>query len=274
MFGYIVCNKEKLAKQEIDRYQSVYCGLCKALERRFGQLSRMSLNYDMTFLILFLSSLYEPPEEEKDFRCAVHPLHMKKATANKYTDYAADMTIALSYYKCLDDWQDEHKHLQRHYAEKIEKNYQDVKARCPRQCKAIETEIARLSEIEKSASSLPDDAVNCFGRLMSELFVYEEDFWSSSLRTFGYELGRFIYLMDATMDYNKDLKKGNYNPLVSMGKNPEEMEDFLTMIIGRAAYQFEKLPLVQDSHLLRNILYGGVWQQYYARKARKERTHD
>lgn len=206
MFGYIVCNKEKLAKQEIDRYQGIYCGLCKSLEHQFGQLSRMSLNYDMTFLILFLSSLYEPPEEEIDFRCSVHPLHMKKAITNKYTDYAADITIALSYYKCLDDWQDEHKHLQRHYAEKIEKNYRDVKARCPRQCKVIETEIAKLTELERSAVSLPDDAVNCFGRLMAELFVYDEDFWSSSLRSFGYELGRFIYLMDATMDYKKDLK--------------------------------------------------------------------
>jgi hypothetical protein len=110
---------------------------------------------------------------------------------------------------------------------------------------------------------------------MAELFVVEEDFWSNSLRSFGYHLGRFIYLMDATMDYEKDKKTGNYNPLRSMGRQPEEMEDLLNMTIGDATQEFEKLPLVQDAHLLRNILYGGVWQKYYARKDRKERrTHD
>jgi hypothetical protein len=149
-----------------------------------------------------------------------------------------------------------------------------VKERCPRQCAAIENGITELSKIEKTPDAKPDDAVNCFGRLMAELFVYEEDFWSKNLRSFGYDLGRFIYLMDATMDYEKDKKTGNYNPLNSMDKKPIEMEVSLSMIIADAAKEFEKLPLVQDSHLLRNILYGGVWQQYYARKERKERSDD
>ena len=101
--------------------------------------------------------------------------------------------------------------------------------------------------------------------MLSELFVYEEDFWSNSLRAFGYELGRFIYLMDAAMDYKKDMKTGNYNPLFEMKKKPEEMEPILGLPLGNAMEVFEKLPLVQDEHLLRNILYGGVWQQYYAK---------
>ena len=79
--------------------------------------------------------------------------------------------------------------------------------------------------------------------------------------------------MDAAIDYNKDLKTENYNPLIVMKKKPEEMEGVLKLILGGATCQFEKLPLVQDEHLMRNILYGGVWQQYYAR-IRKEKKHD
>lgn len=270
MFGYIVCNKKHLATEEKDRYQSIYCGLCKTLEIKFGQLSRISLNYDMTFLILFLSSLYEPKEEEQDFRCALHPLHKRKAVTNEYTGYAADLTVALSYYKCLDDWKDEHKHLQHQYAQKLAGSYQEVKNRWPRQCAAIETGIRQLDQLEKMPNSLPDEAINCFGRLMAELFVVEEDFWRNTLWDFGYALGKFVYLMDATMDYEKDKKTGNYNPLNQMGKKPEDMEVSLSMMIGDATREFERLPLVQDSHLLRNILYGGVWQQYYAKKGRKE----
>jgi hypothetical protein len=275
LFGYIICNKSKLAKEEEARYQAVYCGLCKTLEKNFGQLERVSLNYDMTFLILFLSSLYEPSEQRQEFRCPFHPLHSRQAVTNKYTDYAADITVALAYYKCLDDWQDEHKHLQHRYAKALEDSYAQVKERRLRQCEALEKGIRELDKIEKSQGALADEAANSFGRVMAELFVVEEDFWSNSLRNFGYHLGRFIYLMDATMDYGKDLKTGNYNPLRSMGKKPDEMENLLNMTIGDATREFEKLPLVQDAHLLRNILYGGVWQKYYARKDRKEqRTHD
>jgi hypothetical protein len=275
MFGYVVCNKKELDREEVKRYQNIYCGLCKTLERKYGQLSRIGLNYDMTFLILLLSSLYEPNEEEDNFRCALHPFHKRKEVTNRYTDYAADITVALAYHKCLDDWQDEHKKLQRQYAQLLEDYYKKVKSYYPRQCVAIENGISELNKIEKLPYSLADEAINCFGRLMSELFVVEEDFWSNSLRSFGYSLGRFIYLMDATMDYSKDKKTGNYNPLNSMGKKPYEMEELLSMIIGEATAEFEKLPLVQDAHMLKNILYGGVWQKYYAKiRGGKERTHD
>jgi hypothetical protein len=228
----------------------------------------------MTFLILFFSSLYEPEEEKQEFRCAFHPFHKRTAIISKYTDYAADMTVALAYYKCLDDWQDEKKQLQHKYGEKLYDSYQQVKIRCPRQCEAIESGIADLNQMEKSEGTLPDEAINRFGRVMSELFVTEEDFWSEHLRSFGYDLGRFIYLMDAAMDYEKDQKTGNYNPLNAMDKKPADMEELLRMYIGNAMREFEKLPLIQDVHLMKNILYGGVWQRYYAKLGRKEQSHD
>lgn len=271
MFGYIICNKEGLEQQEIERYQSIYCGLCKTLGDKFGPMERMSLSYDMTFLALFLTSMYEPDEEETQFRCLIHPIRKKTAIENPYLDYAADMTIAVAYYKCIDDWEDEHKHISKKYSEILEKNYRKVQVKYPRQCECIAKSIRELKLVENDGEATPDEAVNCSGRMMSELFVYKEDFWSNSLRTFGYELGRFIYLMDAAMDYKKDLKKGNYNPLIKMQRQPEEMEEIMTLAIGRATEEFEKLPIVQDDHLIRNILYGGVWQQYYAMLHGKEK---
>lgn len=265
MFGYIICNKKGLSTEEQERYQSVYCGLCRKLGERFGQMQRLSLNFDMTFLILFLSSLYEPQETVQDFRCGIHPGKKRKAAENRYTDYAADMTLLLTYYKCCDDWQDENNRLSHYYARKLEDHRRAVEARWPRQCALVKASIEELGSIESSGACTPDAATNCSGKMLSELFVYQEDFWSGSLRSFGYELGRFIYLMDASIDYKKDLKKKNFNPLFAMQKTPEEMKEPLTMAIGNATRQFEKLPLIQDEHLLRNILYGGVWQKYYAK---------
>ncbi len=262
MFGYVICNKEGLEQEEIARYQTFYCALCKTLGNKFGPMERFSLSYEMTFLALFLTALHEPEEASSEFTCLLHPLHKKTYIETKYIDYAADMTIAMAYFKCLDDWEDEHKFTRKKYGEILKKNYKTIQQKYPRQCKAIENGIEDLKKIEKNGASKPDEAVNCSGRMIAEIFVYEEDFWSNSLRTFGYELGRFIYLMDAAMDYKNDLKKGNYNPLIKMQKKPEEMEGIMQMAIGRATEQFEKLPIVQDAHLIRNILYGGVWQHY------------
>lgn len=269
MFGYIICNRNELSKEEIDRYRSVYCGLCMALKKRYGQLERFSLSFDMTFLAIFLNALYETEETSQEIRCVAHPLSKKNTVASKYVDYAADMTILLSYFKCLDDWEDERKHKSHIYGKVLKKDYMNIKAKYPRQCRSVEESLKELSIIEKSQDGLPDEAVNCSGKMMSELFVCEEDFWSKSLRQLGYELGRFIYLMDAVMDYKMDLKKGNYNPLVKMGKKPEEMEEILSMAVANATACFERLPIIQDEHIIKNVLYGGVWQQYYTKVIRK-----
>lgn len=273
MFGYIICNRKGLEQEELERYRGVYCGVCRALQKQFGQLERFSLSYDMTFLAIFLSALYEPEETRTEFRCGAHPFQKRTAIENKYTSYAADITVALAYYKCRDDWEDERKHLSKGYGKILEKGYREVRQKYPRQCRRIAESIKELSEIEKSAGSLPDEAINCSGKMLSEIFVYEEDFWSGILRSFGYELGRFVYLMDAAVDYKEDIKKGNYNPLVKMNKKPDEVKDILMMEIGNAAGQFEKLPILQDDHLIRNILYGGVWQKYYASGCGKEKKN-
>lgn len=271
MFGYVVCSKSELTEEEIERYQGYYCGVCRALKRQFGELERFSLNYDMTFLALFLSALYEPQDSKKEIRCVVHPTKPRTILENKYIDYAADMTILLAYFKCVDDWKDEHKPGAYCYSKLLQKKYNELQKKYPRQCKGVADAIERISQIEKDENSIPDAAVNTSGKMLQELFVYDEtDFWSASLRKFGYELGRFIYLMDAAMDYKKDIKKNNYNPLIKMEKQPEEIEEILTMIIGSATAEFEKMPIVQDEHIIRNILYSGVWLQYNRKAAKKE----
>ena len=80
--------------------------------------------------------------------------------------------------------------------------------------------------------------------------------------------------MDAAMDYHSDRKKHSYNPLICAGMRPEDMKELLAMSMGNVTQIFEQLPLVQDVHLLRNILYGGVWQQYSAKYFGKEKNND
>lgn len=70
-----------------------------------------------------------------------------------------DISIALAYYKCMDDWKDEKQYLKRLYAESIKKQYQEVAEKYPRQCKAISESIRELEQIENStADAKPDEA--------------------------------------------------------------------------------------------------------------------
>ncbi len=276
MFGLIVADTGSLSPEELERYKGAYCGLCRTLQRRHGDLSRLTLNYDMTFLVLLLSSMYEPEESSGNGRCMAHPLHRRSWWRNRFTDYAADMNVALAWHNCMDDWNDERKVLSLTEAKLLRSHYETVYGTWRRPCDAIEQCMETLRAVETSEESAPDAAANAFGRLMGELFAVEEDsVWNPRFRAFGEALGRFIYMMDACMDLEQDRKHGCYNPFLSMypaGRaDGEEMLEILKMLIADCAAEFERLPLVRDVEILRSVLYSGVWTRYLEKRDRENR---
>ncbi len=264
MFGFVTANIKELSKEQQKRYTAVYCGICRQLRSRCSQTARLSLSYDMTFLALLLMSLYEPEEEGGDRACALHALHPRPWTDNAYIRYSADMNVALAYFSSLDNWADDKSLPAKAMAGSLQKHCGRIRDQYPRQWAAIEESIAALSELEQENCANVDEPAGCFGRLMAELLVYEEDLWAPELRRLGFHLGRFIYLADAAADYDKDKRKAKYNPFVAAdtGKAWPLWEDFLVLAMGKATESFEKLPLVQDKAILDNILYSGVWTNF------------
>ncbi|MBQ6947473.1 MAG: hypothetical protein IJN42_05440, partial [Clostridia bacterium] len=230
-----------------------------------GRIGQMALNYDLTFLYLLLSSLYEPATCEEYRRCAVHPLQKQRRTLNEIADYCADMTVLLAYYNALDDWNDDHNVVKKAYADKLEKFIPAIMVTYPRQSKAIKEMMAQIDEIERAGEINLDAVAGRFGILMGELFVYKEDTWAPRLRSLGENLGKFIYFMDAWEDAKKDARHKNYNPLLQLKDAPDyekRCKAILTLFLGQAAESFEALPIVDNGHILRNILYAGVWSKY------------
>ncbi len=275
MFGYVTASIKELDKEAEKRYGAVYCGICRRIRIQSGQVARIGLSYDMAFLALLLMSLYEPEETAGDRACSLHPIRKRPWIDNRFVQYAADMNVALGYYNFLDDWEDDGKYSAKLLAGQFGKHLPEIAKRYPRQCRAIEDCIRQLSELEKAGCANPDEPASCFGRLMGELLTYEEDLWAQHLRQMGFYLGRFIYLLDAALDYDKDEKKGKYNPYLAMGtgKDWDRWEEYLVLTMGRCTESFEKLPLVQDKPLLDNILYSGVWTSK-RRKGQKEHHDD
>lgn len=275
MFGFVTANMKELSKEELARYNAVYCGICRRIRIQSTSASRLGLSYDMAFLALLLLSLYEPEEKSGKRACGFHPLKPRPWVDDPIIAYCADMNVALSYYKAMDDYYDEKKRSAKMAMELFGKSMDRIFSHYPRQCKAIDQSVQRLAALEKARCTNPDTVAACFGELMAELFVYKEDRWESTLRDMGMALGRFIYLADAAIDYREDLKKKNYNPYIAMGTgtNWVRWEEYLVLEMGRCTDAYQRLPLVQDKKILDNILYSGIWLSY-RQKQRGERKHN
>ena len=131
MFGYITVNPGGLEEEQLLRYRSYYCGVCRSLTKRYGRAGQLTLSNDMTFTALLLTSLYEPAAEEHDFRCGLHPVKGRHFITSAAVDYAADMNLLLAWYKCEDDMQDDPGLKSRAGTALLRKGYEKVKAAWP-----------------------------------------------------------------------------------------------------------------------------------------------
>lgn len=273
MFGYLVAADGVLEPDQLRRYRAVYCGLCRSLQRCFGQGARLTLTYDMTFLVLLLSSLYEPEEALSERRCPRHPLEKHPYSVSEISDYAAHMNLALAYLKCRDDWKDERRLTALAEARTLERAYRETARLYPRQCGAMAQALDALTKLEESGTEDPDAAAACFGKLMEEIFVLREDRWSDTLRHMANALGRFLYLIDAAVDLDEDAKSGSYNPFRSLAgreDNAQRFAEILKLSLGECLFWFDRLPLVQDVGLMQNILCVGLWLRFNQKYNRGE----
>lgn len=265
MFGYVTANSEELKIKDYNFYRSCYCGLCRSLKKRHGLVAPLTLSYDMTFVTLLLSALYEDPFQVGSSRCVVHPTKKHTTRVNKWTDYAADMTILLAYHNMMDDWQDEKDVSHLAVAKTLEHSYKKVTAQYPKQAQAIRDYMTKTAESEKRGDTDLDLVSGFTGEFLGTLLTVEEDIWKEPLYKTGFYLGKYIYLMDAVDDLEKDKKKGAYNPLIALsGRKDFEayIENTLVMMMAECSKNFELLPIVQYTDILRNILYSGVWSKY------------
>ncbi len=271
MFGYIILNKAEMKFKEFDVYHSFYCGICRDLKHKYGIAGQISLSYDMTFLAILLTSLYEPETELGRCKCIAHPFESHETRNNIYTEYAADMNVLFAWYKCLDDWEDEKKLLKLAYGKLLKGKTKKMRLLYADKLKKIECLMQDFSEAERSQSADIDTMAGLFGSVMAEIMAVREDEWAENLRCLGFFLGKFIYLCDAYEDVEEDIRKGTFNPLKKIYDNPdfeEECRTILMMMMSECCREFEKLPILENVEILRNILYSGVWGRYEVKRGK------
>lgn len=272
MFGYVNVNQQELKIREYTRYRGFYCGLCRSLKENYGISSRFSLSYDTTFLVMLLTSLYEPETRESRVSCALHPLNKHLELRNKFSDFGADMNMLCTWYMAQDNMLDA-----KNVKEKLtgsglftlyRKAFKNLKLKYPGKVERMEALLSRMHELEAANCTDLDRMSGLSGHITAEIFTPRNDEWTDELTALGFYLGKFIYLMDAWEDIEKDKAEGQYNPLLPLydkedsDRFNEICRSYMTMVMADCAVHFERLPLIEDVEILRNIIYSGIWTRY------------
>lgn len=274
MFGYIMPEKPELKIKEFEIYRAYYCGVCKAIGKRHGQLKRLTLTYDAAFLAMLLCSLLDIKTSLKRERCMVHPAKKSFVTYNEIIDYSSDINIILAYNNIKDKWDDDKSKAAFMGMAALKRVYKKLMVEYPGKCAIINERLEQLSRLEKQNCSSIDAAAEPFAKLMEEVLDYEklDDNTRQALRWMGYNLGKWIYLIDAFDDLEDDVKSSSYNPLVSHFKfdgNIEDISNFKNKIksqvefillycLGEASKAFELMGAKENRGILENILYMGM----------------
>ena len=274
MFGYVTPCKMELKLKDYEKFKAYYCGLCISIKNNIGNIPRVSLNYDMTFLALLLDSLEYDNQIYIKKRCLLHPANKKIILKdNAALKYAAFCNISLSYFKVLDDIYDENSLKGRivslclkRYLNNMPKDFKEI-------FNTINHKLKHLYTLERNPENLSIDALcHPFGDLTGFILKSYNNSTTTgeNLYLLGYNLGKWIYIIDALDDLKKDMKKNKFNLInVCFNENKLCYENFIIeispridFILGTCAAQctniFNKLPIKKNKELIYNILQYGL----------------
>lgn len=295
MFGYVRPLKGSLRVAEYERFRAIYCGLCRAIGKRYGFAASMMLNYDLAFFAAALEGLYtaQPGAPVTCYparRCVAHPLHRRCIACaqggepTRALEIAADLNVILACFKFRDDAQDGR--FARRAASRLaliffSRAENKAKRLHPELYARTGEQLAELAELEREGCTSLDMCADCFAQILRAAgrSACEEDGLDSDLgagagETFGellYHVGRWIYIIDAYDDLVRDLGRGEYNAVAAryglregdlgaerIEEVRRELERTLSLSLDAAYMAYERLEFGQQSGFVSNVLMSGL----------------
>lgn len=268
MFGYVRPLRGELKVREWEQYQAVYCGLCAAMGRRYGFVSRMFLSYDFTLLAMLLL----PPEDGPGWskcRCPARLWCGKKpcTASHPALDRAAGESVILAWWKLQDGIADGkwwEKLGFRLLSLLLVRAYRKAKRDCPAFDATVSQCLSELHDLEETRTPSIDRPADAFARLLAGAAPEGKDEGEKRARyQLLYHLGRWIYLVDAWDDLEEDDRTGGYNPIALRFSGDEaERQDALALTLRHsrnlACSASQLLELGQWRGIVENILYLGL----------------
>jgi len=280
----------ELKIKDYEMFKAYYCGLCISIKNNFSNLCRMTLNYDMTFLGILLDSLEYSKHKYVVTKCIAHPMKKKpKVIDNRALDYAGFCNVSLVYYKLLDDYNDDNSLSKKFISMYIKKFINKSKDDLSPILVNIEENIKKLSLLEKSEDIISiDELSDPFASLTAFIvsYYYKDENFYNELYDLGYNLGRWIYIIDAFDDLKEDMEKHKFNAINKafnvenlpyenlIIKEGNRIEFNLIMSANSTSEALNKLPINKNKDLLFNILQLGLMNKIETIKSRSDKKHE
>ena len=294
MLGYVVTFKPEMKVKEAELYKAYYCGVCKSIGRRYGQLPRFILSYDAAFLATVLDGFFKEPMDFNRERCMAHPQKKEPIGSSYAIDFAADVMLILAWYKGLDDVHDEGSKKALLFTMAFRHKFKIIEKKHPELCEKISETLSKLGALEDEKCPSIDRAAEAFAKIMEIIFteglsyiynrkvsdgIFEDSKEQARklensklvLSRIGYHLGKWIYVMDAFDDIWENVQSGAYNPLIYRYdyKKGEDIGEFadrieksvernLIIYLSEIGKAFDLADLLKNRGIIENIVYVGL----------------
>ncbi len=268
MFGYVRYDFPNLFIKDFMLYRAMYCGLCKGIAKSCGQAARMGLSYDVTFLSALLHNIKGEDIKVEDQHCFEHLIGKRPiAVVDELTLKLGALNTVLVYFKLTDDVLDGDRGKGKRLW--FKKGFRRAQKSYPELVEIVDRNLREQSKVEKEKMPSPDRAAEASANMMSELSDYLlEEKASEHTRKLFYGLGKWIYLIDALDDFDKDKKKGAYNPFV-LNYESENLKSLVNEHGEEIAFLFDTLfyglreslgqiPFPYNRDLTDNIILRGI----------------
>ncbi|MDI9461137.1 MAG: DUF5685 family protein [Saccharofermentanales bacterium] len=267
MFGYIRPDKPELLMREFARFRACYCGICKTISENHGQIPRLAVSYDLTFLALLLLALSAKDAIVVQDTCVLNPFKKKPILRDHVAlNFSADMAVLLTWLKAQDDAVDEKKIRGRLLSCGFASAGKRILSVYPELGEAISTGIKELAADETGP---PDPAVaEKFGSILAKIFAEGAkqvlpalpDEIVQALTIGGARLGCWAYLIDAIDDLDKDLHNNEWNPFAGLAVEAARVQADSMLIVEEVELDriFALLPYERDGTIIYNVIVKGL----------------
>lgn len=268
MFGYILPDKPYLYLKDDTLYNSLYCGICKSLKKETGQLSRFTLSYDMAFMSALAHNIMGVDVTIEKKNCIAHPIKKRPiAKTDEITSTLASLNVILAYYKLKDDVLDENKGNFKSAV--FKKAYKKAKKKYPEIDLTVKNCYGDLLKLEKDNSDSIDIVADPFAEMLKKISTLVfKDKASEYTENLVYAIGKWIYLIDALDDYDKDIKNKNFNVFYNsykcrdyselISKHEQDIVFVFSTIFVMISENYSKIPMKYNTDLVANIIMRGI----------------
>ena len=268
MFGYVRYDLPNLYIKDLMLYKAMYCGLCKGIQKACGNAARMGLTYDVAFLSVLLHNIAGIDIKIEQSNCVQHTIKKRPiACVDELTKELGALNTVLLYYKLTDDVED----AERGRGKRLwfRQGFRRAKKQYPELVQIVEGFMKEQAKIEKQKVASCDRAADPTANMMKALSDHLlKDKKSEATGQLFYMLGKWVYLIDALDDYEKDAKKKRYNPFVLsygkmtkkelMEKEGEDIHFLFDTLFYLLRDNLEKIPFPFNRDLTDNVLLLGL----------------